>query len=600
MTTTDFPHSATTVNESSPDHHPSLDAETPPIVAALQRMIFGDYWPLHERIAEVVAGLGDRTPSGLTYSQETLIAQRLLRRLVLGVGRPAGEIAADHQLRGALCDAAQVLAPRVLLILTGNFSLSTSAINRLGNGSRYQQDCLADLDSGETVGLLCLTELGGTNGADHQTIAEWDPHHDGFWISTPRAEAWKFMPNAASERPKTAVVTARLLVDGVDEGVFPFLLRLRSGSSAGLAQGVEATPLPEKSSAPMDHGIFRFTRVWVPREALLGGDWARMTPDGRFECDVPLRSRFHRAIAVLGDGRLDLANAAIASARAALKGLVNYSGQRRPGEGTLMADRDNVQLDLVTGVATALAASVLGRRIRDFRTNAPTDDHAHGLWSMLAKPLLSEATEGILTTCQQLAGAQGHLRSNLIPDWIENTRSIITAEGDNKVLKIKAGTPAIEYLRLPHTPERLPWYLEMLIHREHRIAVSLGSGSLDPASTAMGLESAAAEMTTATSQRLAATALYLEAIACTDPDARRLAESATTAYALQCILSEAAWYIAHPDMPRVPGELRRHRLILCDHLTTMVEAFGVPDLSDAPIFSDNYIEKYRELTGWED
>ncbi|WP_169813461.1 acyl-CoA dehydrogenase family protein [Nocardia vaccinii] len=575
----------------------------------------------------ILAELGDIPRYDLTHSDEALLAPELLPRAISRLGRTTREIAADHQLRGALCDNAQVAAPRLLLILTGNFSLSTSAINRLGNGSRYQQDCLTELDTGKTIGLLCLTELGGTNGADHQTIAEWDPATGGFWLSTPTASAWKFMPNAASMVPKTAVVTARLLIDGADQGVLPFLVRLRtrpslgrralvkllkgvapkSGAlrklraSAGLARGVDTAALPDKSSAPMDHGIYRLTRLWVPRDGLLGGDWARMTPDGRFECEVPLRQRFHRAISVLGDGRLDLANAAIASARAGLAGLVNYSLQRRPGDGVVMADRDNIQLDQVSALAAVYATSVLGRRIRDLRAAPDTEGHNHALWSMLAKPLLSYTALQVLTSCEQRAGAQGALRSNLIADWIGNVKAIITAEGENRILQVKAGThPTIEHLILPDTPEDLPWYIAMLIHREHRIAVNLRNDSYDAASSAIGPESAAVEMATATSQRLAATALYLEAVAGADPTARGLAESAAAAYALECIHANAAWFIDHEHMPRVAEELRTHRTVLLDHLATMIDAFDLPDLSFAPIFSENYIDAYRKFTGWED
>lgn len=570
-----------------------------------------------------MAGLGDVPRSGLTYSEETLIAPRLLPVVISRLGRPAREIAADHQLRGALCDSAQVSATRLLLILTGHFSLCISAILRLGNGSGYQQDILDELDTARAVGLLCLTELGGTNGADHVTEAHWDPDTDGYWITGDGTASQYFMPNAASVVPKVAVVTARLMIDGEDEGVLPFLVRLRGKprlgrrvlvrllhivaprsralqnlrTSAGMAKGVDVAALPDKSSAPMDHGIYRFDRVWVPRDALLGGDWARMDPDGSFVCDVPKRQRFHRAISVLSDGRLDLANAAIASARAALAGMANYAWQRKPGR-VVMADRDNVQLDQVSGLAAAYATSVLGRRIRDMRATTSADDRSVAVWSMLAKPLLSNTALRIVISCQQRVGAQGALRSNLFPDWIGNIQAIITAEGENRILQIKAGTPAIEELRLPGTPEQLPWYIEMLMDRESRIAESIRHGDFDRASAALGPESMAVEMAEATSQRLAATALFLESVASSDPAAARLTESAAAAYALGCIHAAAVWFVDHPRLPQVAVALREHRGVLIDNLEIMLDAFELPDLSHAPVFSENYLEKYEDWTGW--
>ncbi|MQY24199.1 acyl-CoA dehydrogenase family protein [Nocardia macrotermitis] len=601
MTTADLPRPAVSDDATPPGHGTDLGpgpSEPVPTVAALRQMIFGEQWALQQRFRDVIAGLEDGPRTGLVQADEAVIGPELLRLALAQLGHSAREIAADHQLRGALCGHALVTAPHMAPILTGHFSLSTSAINRLGNGSRYQQDCLAELDTAQAIGLLCLTELGGTNGNDHRTIAEWDATTDGFWISSPTAEAWKFMPNAASAVPKTAVVTARLLVDGEDQGVLPFLFRLRTAE--GLADGLEVVALPDKATTAMDHGIFRFTRMWVPRDALLGGDWAVLTPEGRFECAVPLRHRFHRAIGVLGDGRLDLANCIIAAARAGLAGLVNYSLQRRPGQGMLMADRDNVRLDVVSALAAVYATSVLGRRIRDLRSGPDADEHPHAVWSMIAKPLLTYTGLEVLTTCEQRAGAQGTLRSNLFADWIGGTKGAITAEGENRILQVKVGRPELEFLCLPGTPEQLPWYLDMLIHREHRIAASLRDSAPDPASCALGPESAAVEMADATSQRLAATALYLESVAATDPTAARLAESAAAAYALQCIHSNAAWFIAHEQMPRVAGELRAHRTVLLDHLTAMIEGFALPDLSFAPIFSEDYIDAYRKFTGWAD
>ncbi|WP_067564777.1 acyl-CoA dehydrogenase family protein [Nocardia acidivorans] len=365
-------------------------------------------------------------PQRATYAEQTQNAHDLLRAVIRELGHPAREIAADPQLRGALCDWAQVAAPRLLLILTGHFDLAIGAVLALGNGSRYQRSCLDELDTGAALGALMLTELGGTNGADQQTTATWDPESAEFILTTPSPAAIEFMPDVADPTvPKTVVVTARLLGDGRDEGVLPFLLRLRTAD--GLAEGVDVVRLPDKDSAPMDHAMVRFHRVRLPVDALLGGDWARIEADGHFECALPPRRRFHAAISVLGNGRLDLANAAIASARAGLAGLVNYSRQRRPGAGMRMADRDAVQQDLVGALVAVYAASVLGRQIRDMRADQSNSDAGDALWSMLAKPLLSNTAHRVLMTCRQRAAAQGALRVNRLTDWIGNLEAIITA-----------------------------------------------------------------------------------------------------------------------------------------------------------------------------
>ncbi|MCP2299855.1 acyl-CoA oxidase [Nocardia amikacinitolerans] len=583
-------------------------------VRALREVIFGAHTDLHLRVRDIVAGLGDLPRSGLTFAQQTKAAPDLLRAVIAALGRPASDIATDTQLRGALCDWAQVAAPRLLLVLTGHFDLAIGAILAHGNGSPYQQECLADLDSGAAMGVLALTELGGTNGADQQTIAEWDPVSKGFWLTTPSPEAAKFMPNVGDDGvPKTVVVTARLMIEGRDEGVLPFLLRMRT--SDGLAAGVEVVTLPDKASAPMDHAMLRFDRVWLPREALLGGEWARFDENGRFHCVLPPRRRFHRAIAVLDNGRLDLATAAIASARAGLSGLVNYSRQRRPGSGTRMSDRDAVRRDLVSALVSVYATSALGQQIRDMRATADEPDQR--LWSALAKPLLTHAADNALRICRQRAAAQGALRVNHLVDWLGNLEAIITAEGENQILLVMAGlSPGLTELRLPNTPAQLPWYLDLLVDREHALAGAVEDGRYRSAGVVLGRDSAAIELAATTGDRLATTALVIAAARTVDPAARRLIESTAAAYALGRVDAHGAWYTARGSMSselaaRVETQLQRHYAELAGHLPGMVEAFAIPALP-GPIFAtDNtggsrkigdrpaaYVERWMEYAGW--
>ncbi|WP_067712733.1 acyl-CoA dehydrogenase family protein [Nocardia yamanashiensis] len=572
---------------------------------ALRELIFGAHTELQLRVRDIVVALADLPRSGFTYAEQTESAPELLRAVIAELGLPAREIAGDTQLRGALCDWAQIAAPRLLLILTGHFDLAIGAILALGNGSDYQRQCLDELDTAAALGVLMLTELGGTNGADQQTTATFDPETGGFRLTTPCAAAVKFMPNVADPHvPKTAVVTARLLIDGRDEGVLPFLLRLRT--AAGVTDGVDIVRLPDKSSAPMDHAMVRFDNVALPRDALLGGDWARFDADGTFRCALPARHRFHAAVAVLGNGRLDLANAAIASARAALAGLVNYAYQRRPGSGTLMADRDAVQSQAVSALAEVYAASVLGRRIRELRTGTAPSDPVSGLWSMLAKPLLSDTAERVLTVCRRRTAAQGALRVNHLLDWIGNLEAIITAEGENQILQVTAGKRGhdLTALAFPGTPERLPWYIELLAVRERAIADDVHNGTFRASGVAAGPDSAAIALATATAERLAATALFAEANQSTDPTAMKLATAAAAAYALAIVQRHAAWYIAHHHLAGtrltlVVAELHRHQATLIAHLPTMVAAFATPVLP-GPIFSPDYIRAWQDHADWQD
>ncbi|APE37174.1 hypothetical protein BOX37_28235 [Nocardia mangyaensis] len=399
--------------------HP--DGTRPPIhsdptVDALRTAILGTETSLHHRVRAVIAGLGDRPSTGMTYATEASLAPDLLRTAIAALGGSAVAIANDPRLRGIVCEWAAVYAPHLLPVLTGHLDLSIATITALGNGSAYQRELLAELDIGESVGVLLLTELGGTNGADQQTTATWDSPRNGFWLDSPDPASWKFMPNIAdTTTPKIGVITARVIVDGRDEGVLPLLSRVRT--QHGVEAGLSVLVLPDKGWTPMDHALIRFDKLFVPGDGLLGGTWAVIGADG-FESTVPVPARFHRAIATLGQGRLDLAGAAAAGARAGLAVTVNYALQRRPGGRTLMADRGTVRRDLVSALAATYATSVLGRRVQDMAATAPTGDQVVGVWSMLVKPLLAYTAHEVLLTCRQRSGAQGTLRTNWIQDWI--------------------------------------------------------------------------------------------------------------------------------------------------------------------------------------
>ncbi|MFX0576943.1 acyl-CoA dehydrogenase family protein [Nocardia nepalensis] len=580
---------------------PNYPVDADPVVDALRAVLVGFDGPVHAWVREAVLKVGDVPRFGLTYAQQARRAPDLLRVMIETMGGSALDIASDPRVRGIMFEWAAIAAPTVLTVSSGHFNLVGPIVAAAAGKSEYVRRCAADLDTGAAVGVLALTELAGTNGANCRTTATWDAAAGGFRLATPTDGAAKFMPNVAdSSVAKIVVVTARLHIGDHDEGVLPFLLPLR-GADGQLAPGVQVAALAETVGPAMDHALIRFDpeQCLLPRQALLGGDWAGISHDGEFHCAVPLEERFARTSAVLDDGRLDLPNAAIASARAALAGLVNYAPQRRPGR-TVMIDRGPVQRDLASGVAAVWAASVLGRRLRDLRAaDAPT---WCSLWPMVAKPLLSGIAFQVLVSCRRRAGAQGTLRSNYIPDWNANTDRISTAEGDDQIMREAAGRQyrALLELRLPGTPEHLPTHIELLTEREHAIADGLHRGDFGAAGPVWGADSAAAELATATGERLAATALHMAGSTATDLPAGQLICSAETAYALDRIWERGGWYTAHgllttAGAEQVCKDLARHRGILADSLPTLVAAFDIPRLPGAPLFARDYMQPYRQI-----
>ncbi|MGF0320658.1 hypothetical protein [Nocardia fluminea] len=591
----------------APQDAPTPPGSTDPTVASLSAAVLGSHRQLHGLVRAAVIALDDSPCSGTTYAEEAGQGLALLRAVIAKLGGSSAAIAADPRLRGMLCEWAAIAAPHLVPVLTGHFDLSVGAITALGNGSKYQDELAAELDDGRALGELALTELGGTNGADQGTTATWDGTRDGFWLDSPTVSSWKFMPNIALPSGRIGVTTARLIVDGADEGVLPFLVRFRE-SNGSLVPGLHVQTLPDKSWAPMDHAMIRYNALFVPRDALLGGDWAVMGPSGQLECDIAPRARWHRAIGMLGEGRLDLANAAAAAARGGLALLHQYTSSRKPGS-TVMAERGTVRRDVVSALATVTATSILGRAVQDMRAEATDGDPVQAMWSMLTKPLLAYAAHSVLLTCRQRGAAQASLRVNWIGDWIGVVEGIITAEGESQVLLKQAGMAVtagldITALRLRNQPSHLPWYVRMLTERELVIAAGLRSENYTAAGTAIDMDTAAIELATATGERLAAVAAFSASQRAADPTARAVLESVAAVYVLERIYARGAWFAAHRQMsPRranaVEVELLRHRRVLADHVDQLVAAFEVPlDALDAPMASESYLEWWKAWAGW--
>ncbi|MFI5721115.1 acyl-CoA dehydrogenase family protein [Nocardia sp. NPDC051750] len=572
-------------------HTAEIDSGTG-TTAALQHALFGSHLALHLRVRDaLLEGVDDRPRDDLRHLEEGELAAGLWQKALPAVGTTITELATDTPLRGAVLDWAQVLAPRMFLTGTGQIDLSTYTILTLGDGSDYQQRCLSELDDATATGGLALTELDGTNGNDCQTTATYDPVTDGYWLDSPTRGASKKMPNvAAAGIPKTFVVTARLLVDGIDQGVLPFLARLRTAD--GLAEGVRVFRLGGKGTGPMDHALIHFRRFWLPREALVAGDTAQVAPGGRFSSDTPEpRARFGKVISVLSRGRLDLATAAAAGARAGLVGAVDYAEQRTSGRGTRNIERDNVLAQYLPAVAAAYATSTLGRILRDMLTDTP-DDPLHVVLAMLAKPLLSDTAAEILQVCRRRTGSEGGMRDNRVIDWVAGTEDIITAEGENDILAVVAAAVGVDLtaIQIPGTPEVSPWYVDVLAQREHIIAEALANGTYADAGAVLGRDDAQVAYSTTTGHRLAATSLVVSADQATDPTGRQVLLLLAEAYALDRIQENGNWYNARGLMTPAHADRLEKRLVvvwrlLAEALPLLVAAFAIPVIVGAPLFA---------------
>lgn len=85
-----------------------------------------------------------------------------------------------------------------------------------------------DIDSGKTIGCFCLTELGyGNNAVKMETTVTYDDKTEEFIVNTPTVLSQKYWITNGFKHSNHAVLFGQCIVNGKNEGVSPFLIKIR-------------------------------------------------------------------------------------------------------------------------------------------------------------------------------------------------------------------------------------------------------------------------------------------------------------------------------------------------------------------------------------
>ncbi|WP_083975604.1 acyl-CoA dehydrogenase family protein [Kitasatospora mediocidica] len=489
------------------------------------------------------------------------------------------------------------------------------------------------------TGTFLCTELEhGNDAAALQTTATYRPDRRTFLLHTPTAGAQKFMPNtSAAGGPKSAVVAARLLVDGTDHGVFLFLTPLTD--DAGALPGIRVRPLPDRIGAPVDHCLTSFDNVVLPFDALLSADHGRLTEDGTFSSTLgSRRKRFLRAIGRVTLGKLCMSASTLGATRTALTIAVRYGHHRRIG-GARALERVPVfahrshYAPLTGALATTYAMTLWHRTlVRDWAEHVASrggltagQEGQAGQRQERLERLIAVAkgwstweSRGIIIECRERCGAQGLLPVNGITELAADAEGAITAEGDNLVIWAKAGGEMLfgheltALTPLPPTGRDLadPAFLrDLLAATEHlwhtRARAQLRGGPAgNPLARWNTAASPALQLVAAHAQRQAAAALATAAEDAASPDARALLLDLYRLFALQRIARQsgdllAEGFLTADQVRELPVATDRLTARLADHALDLVAALDVPEelLADIPIANAHYTAAFDDPDG---
>ncbi|MFD3701792.1 acyl-CoA dehydrogenase [Nocardia sp. NPDC058658] len=315
-------------------------------------------------------------------------------------------------------------------------------------GTERHRDFIKRLISLDLLGCFAMTESGhGSDVADLETTATYDPATQEFVINTPTPSARKDYIGGAAVHARMAAVFAQLIVGGESKGVHCLLVPIRDDLGADLP-GVTTYDDGLKGGLPgVDNGRIVFDHVRIPRENLLNR-YADVSPDGTYSSDIENPSRrFFTTLGTLVRGRVSVGGAGAAGARVALSIAVRYALARRQfadpdtGEETLLLDYRSHQRRLLPLVAKsfalAFAQNDLVRRMDLIQRGLDTEPSSQRALEKRAAGLkvaqTRHATRAI-QECREACGGAGYLTENRLVTLRADTDVFTTFEGDNVVL----------------------------------------------------------------------------------------------------------------------------------------------------------------------
>ncbi|MFJ8387754.1 acyl-CoA dehydrogenase [Streptomyces sp. NPDC094438] len=564
-----------------------------------------------------------------------------LRRLSENLPSARHMLQAPEQL-AALIAWTAAAEPALCMTLINHTLLGLGSMTRLAPDHAPLEKKLDQLESARAKCSYLITEIGQSNShLATRTRAVFDPRTREFVLTTPDPEAAKFSSVAAHGVPRTGVVLARLIVEGNDCGVFPFVADLSDES--GLLPGVEMTGPVELSALPLDYALVRFNGVRLPWEHWLRDD-ATLAPDGVFHDPLGSTDRRLQRTLCVGQGLWGtLPGAAAALARQAAVLAARYArGRRTQGRlapGTPLLEYRSQQHAVLGAMADAFALTCAAAHALDLWTTSlsgtpeggPTeggDAMAFAPWTAVNRPLSAykahsiREADRIVTLCQRHCGFAGLLDTNRLAAYHGFLHAFDPAGGDSQLIYYDLGRaladdvsgPAPAATKPLPSPQHPQWWPDLMLRHTDRLAHRLkgrcdtlaAAGHHSQGSFAVWnpLLDEAAELGAAHAARLAADDVIRALTAVTDAGTRTALEPLAALHGVLAARRHAGSLIAAGTL--APTDLDALSEItdrLCDavlpHLPWLEDAFAFPpDVVRAPLGAENYGEALDRTLNW--
>ncbi len=328
-----------------------------------------------------------------------------------------------------------------LLVKFGvQFGLFAGSVHQLGT-EKHHERYLGEAGRLDLPGCFAMTETGhGSNVADLETVARYDPETREFEIETPHEGARKDYIGNAAAHARLATVFAQLEIGGEVYGVHALLVPIRDTTGETLPGVWIGDCGPKMGLDGVDNGRLAFDRVRVPYDNLLDR-FGSIDATGHYSSPISSPSkRFFTMLGTLIGGRVSIALAAQSVARSALTIAVRYATRRRQfgpsgGPERVLMDYRTHQRRLLPRLATSYALSFALRELaRAYAENDSEDRRELEAAAAGLKAFSTWHTTDTVQEARECCGGQGYLAENRFAALKADSDVFTTFEGDNTVL----------------------------------------------------------------------------------------------------------------------------------------------------------------------
>ncbi|KAL3442897.1 hypothetical protein BJX65DRAFT_312357 [Aspergillus insuetus] len=434
----------------------------------------------------------------------------------------------------------------------------------------------------EISAQFMLTEVGhGLDARNLETTATLLPN-GGFELHSPTPGAAKCMPPTTprSGLPTVAVVIARLIVDGVNRGVRPFLVPLSDGRE--MCRGVTAKALPPRTGAhPIDHALTLFDRVRLPSSALLGS------------LDKPAdeRQEFFNTIQRVAVGTLFLSATAIPSLKLAIYNASRFSVRRmvlgQDGKPMPVIRFRTQHLPILHAIAHVhvlqaflVKAGTLFRKIK-------MDPRVRHAVATAFKAAAIQHFQKSIRAMNDGCGWHGYFEHNQLLQLELEFRAVSTAEGDIRVLAIRLASELLlgrYQVPPPKDPNSFLARHEAALFSEGREYLQRMGGTHRSEEFNRNILPISLPLVQAIGHRMAYEAALEAGI---DPKLLALYESGV-------MLEDSAWYAEQGNISRAAQRETEATAAdtLLPEMESLIRALGVENYSSAPMSSEEHWNEF--------